>query len=176
MSIRSEALAIRLEQGARALALFARELTDEQWQLRMPGDGRKFGVIVHHVGNMYPIEIELAQTLSRGLPVTGVTWDVVAGINADHAVAQDGVTKAEALALLLRNSEAAATAIRAFDDRALDNAAPVSLYGDAPLTCQFFVEDHALRHSYHHLANLRRVLAHMSSEGEMEAGVVALVG
>jgi hypothetical protein len=50
------------------------------------------------------------------------------------------------------------------------------LYGDAPLTCQFFVEDHALRHSYHHLAKLRRVLAHMSSEGEEIDGVVAMVG
>ena len=176
MSIRSEALALRLEQGARALALFARELTDAQWQLRMPGDGRKFGVIVHHVGNMYPIEIELAQTLSRGLPVTGVTWDVVAGINAEHAVAQEDVTKEAALALLLGNSEAAAASVRAFDDGALDNAAPVSLYGDAPLTCQFFIEDHALRHSYHHLAKLRRVLAHISSQGAVDDGTVALVG
>jgi hypothetical protein len=31
----------------------------------------------------------------------------------------------------------------------------VSLNGDAPLTCQFMLEDHAVRHSYHHLAILR---------------------
>jgi len=35
------------------------------------------------------------------------------------------------------------------------SAAPISLYGDAPLTCQFMLEDHAVRHSFHHLAKLR---------------------
>jgi hypothetical protein len=34
----------------------------------------------------------------------------------------------------------------------------VSLYSDAPLTCQFVLEDHAVRHSYHHLARLRAAL------------------
>jgi hypothetical protein len=32
----------------------------------------------------------------------------------------------------------------------------VSLNADAPLTCQFMLEDHAVRHSYHHLAAIRR--------------------
>jgi hypothetical protein len=35
----------------------------------------------------------------------------------------------------------------------------VSLNADAPLTCQFFLEDHAVRHSYHHLAKIRAALA-----------------
>jgi len=35
----------------------------------------------------------------------------------------------------------------------------VSLNADAPLTCQFMLEDHAVRHSYHHLAAIRRALA-----------------
>jgi hypothetical protein len=49
----------------------------------------------------------------------------------------------------------AAAAVRAIPDEALDKAAPVSLNADAPLTCQFFIEDHALRHSFHHLAKIR---------------------
>ena len=65
------------------------------------------------------------------------------------------MTKEAALDLLRRNSEAAAAAIRALSDGQLDQAAPVSLYADAPLTCQFFLEDHPVRHSYHHLARLR---------------------
>lgn len=40
----------------------------------------------------------------------------------------------------------------------LDRAAPVSLNSDAPLTCRFMLEDHAVRHSYHHLARLRATL------------------
>ena len=39
-----------------------------------------------------------------------------------------------------------------------DRAAPVSLNSDAPLTCQFFLEDHAVRHSYHHLPQIKAAL------------------
>ena len=77
---------------------------------------------------------------------------------AAHAREFDSVTKAAALELLERNSTAAAAAIRALSDEELDRAAPVSLNADAPLTCQFMLEDHAVRHSYHHLAAIRKAL------------------
>ncbi len=155
MNQRSEALARRLEQGANALATFASTLTDAQWQTRVPKDGRKMGVVVHHVASMYPLEIQLAQTLAAGEAVTGVTWNDVHELNARHAAEHDGVTKEEALNLLRVNSAAAAAAIRALSDEQLDRAAPLSLNADAPLTCQFMLEDHAVRHSYHHLDRLR---------------------
>ena len=85
-----------------------------------------------------------------------MTWDAVHEINAGHAKEYDAVTKEAALDLLRRNSAAAAAAIRALSDEELDRAAPVSLNADAPLTCQFMLEDHAVRHSYHHLAGIRR--------------------
>lgn len=154
-SQRANALADRLEHGARALATFASALTDAEWQTRVPKDGRKVGVIVHHVASVYPLEIQLAQTLAGGNPVTGVTMDNVHEMNAGHAKEYDAVTKEAALDLLWRNSTVAAAAIRALRDEELDRAAPVSLYSDAPLTCQFVLEDHAIRHSYHHLARIR---------------------
>jgi hypothetical protein len=158
-SRRANALAERLEQGARSLESIARLLTDAEWQTRIAGDGRTIGVVVHHVANMYPIEIELAQTLAAGNPIKDVTWDVVHEINAKHARENAGVTKEAALDFLRQNSAAAAAAIRALSDEELDRAAPVSLNADAPLTCQFFLEDHAVRHSYHHLARIRTTLS-----------------
>lgn len=158
MSKRSDELARRLELGALALEAFASSLTESEWESRVPGDGRKIGVVVHHVASMYPLEIQVAQTVAGGQPVEGVTADVVNQINAEHAKEHDGVTKQEALDLLRRNSASAAAAVRAFTDDDLDQAAPVSLNADAPLTCQFIVEDHALRHSYHHLARIRAAL------------------
>jgi DinB superfamily len=156
-TVRADALAQRLEAGARALAAFAETLTDAEWQARV-ADGRKVGVVVHHVANMYPIEMQLAGLLAAGRPIEGVTPAVVADINAKHAVEQDGVTKAAALALLRANSEAAAARIRALTDAELDRAAAVSYSSDAPLTCQFWIEDHPVRHSYHHLARIRAAL------------------
>ena len=157
--LRANALADRLEEGARALASFASSLTDAEWNSTVPKDGRKIGVIVHHVASIYPLEIQLAQVLATGQPITDVTWDAVAHVNAHHAMENDGATKEAALELLARNSAAAAAAtIRALSDEELDRAAPASLYADAPITCQFMLEDHAVRHSYHHLAKLRAAL------------------
>ena len=158
MSKRSEALANRLEQGAAALANFAAGLTEQEWEIRTPKDGRKIGVIVNHVASVYPVEIELAQTIARGEVVTGVTAEVINKMNAEHASANDRITKAETLELLRQNSAAAATSIRALSDEELDQAVPVSLYSNATVTCQFVLEDHAVRHSYHHLARLQSAL------------------
>jgi hypothetical protein len=158
MSKRAEALAERLLEGAGALAAFAAPLTEVDWQTPIPHDGRTVGVVVHHVGNMYPIEIDLAKKLAAGSPIVGVTWEVVADINARHAAEFRDVGKAEALEFLRRNSETAADAVRRFTDDELDRAARVSLNADAPLTAQFFIEDHALRHSFHHLAKIRAAL------------------
>jgi hypothetical protein len=149
-SPRADALARRLEQGIDALIAFARPLTDGQWHTAVPKDGRAVGVVVHHVASVLPLEIQLAQTLAKGEPITGVTWDAVHEMNAGHAKENAAVTKEEAIDLLRRNSVAAAAAIRALSDAELAGAATISLYADAPLTCQFMLEDHAVRHSYHH--------------------------
>jgi DinB superfamily len=159
MNHRSEALAAHLEAGATALAAFAATLSETEWQTRVPKDGRRIGVVVHHVASVYPIEIQLARLLAAGQSITDVTSDAIDAMNRDHAKENDSVAKEPTLALLAKNSAAAAAAIRDLKDEELDRAAPVSLYSNAPLTCQFFLEDHAVRHSYHHLARIRATLA-----------------
>jgi hypothetical protein len=156
---RSDLLAERLLKGAQSLIEFARPLSDLEWRTPVPRDGRPVGVIVHHVASVYPLEVKLAQMMAAGTPIVGVTWATVHEMNAAHATEFADVTKAEALALLDANSAAAAAAIRALSDDHLALAVPVSLYADAELTCQFMLEDHAVRHSYHHLARLRAALA-----------------
>lgn len=161
MNRRSELLANRIEEGAAGLADFAAGLSEAEW--RAPGspngsDRRSVGVIVHHVASMYPIEIEAARAIASGKAVTDVTWEVVAQLNAKHARENADVTKPAALDLLRRNSRDAAAAVRAFTEDELDRAAPFSLSFGAPMTAQFVIEDHALRHSWHHLARIRKAL------------------
>ena len=129
MSKRSYELARRLELGALALEAFAGSLTDLEWQSRVPGDGRKSGVVVHHVASVYPIEIQLAQTLAKGLPIEGVTPEVVNQMNAVHAKKFNSVTKEETIELLRANSAAAAAAIREFTDEQLDKLEQTRLKG-----------------------------------------------
>ena len=155
---RANALADRIEQGADALVTFADSLSDVEWQIIVPGEERAVGVLVHHIASMYPIEIDLARELALGKPITGVTWDAVDQMNAQHAQEHTVVDQQETIDLLRQNSKAAAERVRAFTDDELDKAATASLNADAPLTAQFFIEDHALRHSFHHLADMRAVL------------------
>ena len=158
VSLRSGLLAERLEQGANALLALALSLNESEWQTPLPHDGRTVGVVVHHVASVYPIEIQLAQSLAGGSPITGVRPSDIDAMNGQHAAEFEAVSKSIAVDLLRRNSAAAAAAIRAMSDEELDRAATVSLYDDAPLTCQFVLEDHAVRHSYHHLAGIRAAL------------------
>jgi hypothetical protein len=160
MSSRSEALAARIEEGANGLASFVKGLSDSEWKTPVPGSGRDsrpVGVAVHHVASVYPVEIDLAKTIGSGKPVD-VTWDAVAEMNAMHAQDNADVSKEDALALLSENSKAAADAVRSFTDQELDTAAPFGLSFGAPVTCQFVLEDHAVRHSWHHLARIRSAL------------------
>lgn len=158
---RAAALAERIEEGGAALAAFAEGLTEAEW--RSPGskkgsDRRSVGVIVHHVANMYPIEVDVARAVASGKSVAEITWDVVAGINEKHAQEQADVAKSTAIELLRRNSREAAAAVRNFTDEELDKVGPFGLSYGAPVTTQFVIEDHALRHSWHHLARIREAL------------------
>jgi hypothetical protein len=42
-------------------------------------------------------------------------------------------------------------------DVQLDVIMPISLYDDAPLTQQFWLEDHPISHSYKHLASIKTI-------------------
>jgi hypothetical protein len=159
MSRRAELLAARVKEGAAGLASFAEGLSDAEWDTPTSAtDRRTVGQIVNHVALVYPIEIDLARAIASGKAVTDVTWQAVAELNAGHAREHAKVTKSEALDLLRRNSRQAAEAVQAFSDDELDRAAPFSLSFGAPVTAQFVVEDHALRHSWHHLARIRAAL------------------
>lgn len=162
---RAAALADRIEEGASRLIAFADQLSDEEWNTAIPEGGktgRTAGVIVHHVASVYPIEIELARTIAAGASVVHVTWDAVSELNSKHAAEFPSPSKEETLQLLSKNSAEAAAVVRDFTDDMLDRAAPFSLSFGAPVTAQFVLEDHAVRHSWHHLERLRRAVGQSS--------------
>jgi 2-polyprenyl-3-methyl-5-hydroxy-6-metoxy-1,4-benzoquinol methylase len=162
-SRRAEVLADRIEEGAERLAEFAGRLNQSEWSTPMMEGGRRgrsAGVIINHVASIYPIEVSVAQAVAAGKSVTDVTWEVVAEINARHAAENANAGQAETIELLRKNSKEAADSVRSLSDDELDRAAPFSLSLGAPMTAQFVLEDHAVRHSWHHLARLRKALGH----------------
>jgi SAM-dependent methyltransferase len=172
-SRRAELLADRIEEGAARLADFASRLTDAEWSTPVTEggkNGRSIAVIVHHVASVYPIEVDLARAIANGKSVIDVTWEVVSKLNAGHAAEHASVSKAETLALLKSNSQKAAEAVREFTDEELDRAAPFSLSFGAPVTAQFVLEDHAVRHSWHHLARIRKTVGNPGTNPAPELG------
>jgi hypothetical protein len=158
-SRRAAALASRIEEGAAGLAAFAEGLSEAEWNTPTSAtDKRTIGVIVNHVATVYPIEIEVARAIADGKSVVDVTPEVINDMNAKHSQDQAQMTKAATLELLRTNSNAAAAAVREFTDEELDKAGPFGLSFGAPVTAQFVIEDHALRHSWHHLYRIRKAL------------------
>jgi hypothetical protein len=155
MSKRAEALADRIAQGHRELIGFVKPLSEADWLTYCPNEDRTVGVVVHHVASMLPPELDLVKTLASGRPITAVTPELVDQMNADHAEAHADCSREETLDLLRRNSALVVSGIRELSDAELDQAAPVSLHWDAPLTAQFLIEGHPLDHAYQHLASIR---------------------
>ena len=159
VSRRAQSLANRIELGADVLASFVTGLSETEWNTPVSAtDRRSIGLVVHHVASMYPIEIGAAQKIAGGQPVTQITGDLVDSLNEKHASEQANPSKAETFVLLRENSRQGADAVRNMTDAELDRAAPFSLSFGAPVTAQFVIEDHALRHSWHHLARIRKAV------------------
>ncbi len=158
MGSRARVLADRIAQGADQIAAFAETLNDAQWATPVLPDGRRVGVMIHHVGSVYPLEVDVARKLGGGEAIAGISWADIAAMNAKHAIDNAGAGRKETVDMVRKNGRAAADAIAQFSDEMLGNGGTISLYGNAPLTCQFWIEDHPLRHSWHHLGKIRATL------------------
>ena len=155
MGGRAEALAERIAEGHRELIACVEGLSEMGWHTHCPNEGRSVGLLVHHVATMLPGELDMIRAVAAGQPIVGVTPEMLDQMNAAHAVEHADCTQEETLELLRRNSALVVDGIRELSDAELDQAAPVSLHWDAPLTAQYLIEDHPLSHAYSHLASIR---------------------
>ncbi len=158
-SARAEALADRVEQGARELIAAVEAMSDENWGQDCPGEQRSVGTLVHHVGTAYLAERDLVSALAQGEDLSGLTWEMVDKGNAQHAGEHAHCTKEEALNLVRRNSASAAEVVRGLSDEQLDRTVRLRLHWEAPLTVQYVIEQHPVAHPYVHLESIRAALS-----------------
>ena len=102
-----------------------------------------------------PTEVDFVRQLASGQTISGVTPETIDEGNAQHAREHADPDKAGTLELLRRNSALAAEVIGALSDEELDRVTPISLYRYTPLSTQYYIEDHPVRHSYHHLTTIQ---------------------
>jgi len=158
VATRAEVLSDRIAQGAEEFIAAVEGLSDEQWQTPCGSEQRSVGVLVHHVGTMYPIEADVVRMLAENGEAPGVDWPTVHGINADHATTNAAADKVAAVALVRGNVQAAVDVVRGLSDAQLDRVAPNGLAWNAPMTVQNFIENHPIAHPYSHLESIRTAL------------------
>jgi uncharacterized damage-inducible protein DinB len=156
MSERAQALAEQFEQANNEAIAAIEGCSDEQWRRHVESGNRSVGVVMHHVAIAHPVIAEWVTAAARGQDV-GVEEARVDQFNAQHAREQANCTKAETLALLRRNGEAAAHVVRDLDDSQLDSSATI-ITGMPPMTAQQVSERILIGHVCGHLATIQTAI------------------
>jgi uncharacterized damage-inducible protein DinB len=165
MNERTLALAERVAQASQALMAAAERCSESEWRRVGVNDARTIGALVHHVAKTHADIIGLAQAVAAGQALPPLTWDMTHQMNAQHGREHADCAKAEALALLRRNTAAAVDAIRGLSDAQLDRTSTWPVDGD--VSAQRLIELHIIDHAREHLATITATL-----ERERQAGDV----
>lgn len=158
MAGRAAVLAAQFEQAVTAFEATIAALTDEQWQVHCPNEGRSVGVVGRNVAAAIPFEMGVFRAIAAGHPTSTINLHDLAAMNAASAARWADCTKDETLALLRDHAAAAAAEVRRWDDQQL---ARVGRYIDEerePWTTEEWVERVLIGHICGHLRSIRAAL------------------
>jgi len=162
INVRSAELATQYEAAHDAFVHLVESLSDDQWHLtgknypQRIGDedeGRRVGVIAHHVATNGDWIVQRIQTMLAGGPLAPVNQRE---INAEHARNNAGVTRDEVLRLLRSSRSRIADAVRAIPDNQLDvqRETPVG-----PMSAAQRVERVLIGHMNQHKGSIEAAIA-----------------
>jgi hypothetical protein len=153
----AQALVSRFQDFVDAFGAYVGGLSEAQWQTLVPNEGRTVGVVAHHVASAFVGAAQGAFMLSLGRSITVTTESIDQG-NARHAEQNAAVTKQDVLALLRKNSTAAAAVIARLSDAQLEKSGTVVQYGGKTMTAGEFAERAMIGHLQDHWTTLRVTL------------------
>jgi hypothetical protein len=157
MSARAQALAGQFNDTLAEIAALIESVPDDFWDAPLSDEDRPIGVVAYHIGDGIGFELRVLQAAARGED-SAITWDDIHAANAQDAVANVGVTRAQALALLRQNGAPATAAIAALSDTQLDRVVNVPFLG-GPVSVAQIVEWLLIGHLRWHEPGIRGVLA-----------------
>jgi hypothetical protein len=157
MSERAAALAERFERINQDLIATVERCSDADWQRACAGEGWPVGVTAHHVATSYPAFSSFIQGIATGADLPPITPEMLDASNARHAEEHAGCSRQETLAMLRRDGQAAAEAVRGLNDEQLDRTAPLALAGGAAISAQQMAE-FMIGHPTDHLASVQAAL------------------
>lgn len=152
MASRAESLARQFEETNAAVIRTVEGLSEAQWRMPCPHEGRTVVVVAYHVALSHAPILDAIQTLAAGQPLPPVTMAMIDARNAQEAEQHAACTRAETSDLLRRNGQAAAAALRALSDEQL--ARTGTLLGQETSARQI-AEGILIGHPRQHLASIQ---------------------
>ena len=120
MSSRSQELAQSFKQANDDFINLTETVPDDQWDQPCADEERAIGVVTHHVAASGPTTYGAVEIVLSGQELPAITWDQIHQMNAEHAVENASVTKAETIDLLASNSAQIVDRIESLTDDQLD--------------------------------------------------------
>ena len=157
MSERAAALSERFERTNQALIDAVQRCSDADWRNTCAGEGWPVGVTAHHVAMSYPAFRSFIKGIATGGEMPPFTREMLDAGNAEHAEQHAACTREETLALLRRDGQAAAEALRSLTDAQLDRTAPLALAGGSRVSAAQMAE-FMIGHPTEHLASIQATL------------------
>jgi len=155
MSKRAAALAGRFVAANDETIAAAEGYSENQWATVCSAEGWSVGTLAHHLAGAHGLVMGLAEGLAGSGQLPPVTWEMIHGMNAQHAQEHGACDQRETVALLRSTGDAVAARIRALGDAGLDRAAPWGLADGASLSAAQLIERHIIEHAQGHLFSIR---------------------
>ena len=156
-SERALALADDFARANEEALAFARQCTDEQWALTVPGEGWTVGVVLHHIAEGHAHGQRWLGDMASGRGVSE-TAEEIDRENAAHAVRTEAAGQADTVSLLEVTGARLEAAMRSLSDAELDRHSPFGPAEGRPLPTEQLAAV-AARHTREHLAHARRAVA-----------------
>lgn len=157
MSRRAHTLAEQFEQANAEFMSFVARISDDEWRLLCPSEGRTVAALAHHVAAGYPFEIRVFNAIVAGKPLPVLSRAALDAMNAADGVAHAGSDRAETLELLRANGASAATFVRDLNDDDLTRTGAY-IEGILAMSVDQWIERVLIGHIRGHLASMRTVV------------------
>jgi hypothetical protein len=159
MGAKAEALARQFEAKVREARATLEKLGDADWTRITPAEQWPVGVTAHHYATALEPIAGMISAVVAGQARGGFTSAGIDAMNAEHARAHAGCTKAETIQLLERGAATAAAVIRGLSDEQLATSGVV-LADAPPLTAEHLIERGLIAHIDEHFASIRKAVGH----------------
>lgn len=147
MTEQARSLARRFEKANDQLMTLVEQCSNDEWRTTAEDDKRNVGVVAHHLASSYSTQSDLIEAMAAGQDVPAIDWDMIHGMNAEHAEQHTRPDQQTTLDLLRRNGQTVKQCIGKLNDTELQSTWDIPFVDEErPVTTQRFIEQAIIDH------------------------------